>query len=145
MPLLTIKNLKIAFQTKIDTDSFFVTTGEQEVVHGIDLMVEQGQIVGLVGESGSGKSVSSLSIMKLLPEDAKVTADEMTFDGVPLLSQKPEEWQALRGDRIAMVFQEPMTSLNPVLTIEKQVEEGLLLHEEEKYKEDKELRKKRVL
>ena len=145
MPLLDIKNLRIAFQVKQDTDGFFTTAYEQEVVHGIDLYVEKGQILGLVGESGSGKSVSSLSIMKLLPEDAKITADKMEFDGIELLSQTEEEWQALRGDRISMVFQEPMTSLNPVLTIEKQVEEGLLLHEEEKYKENKELRRERVL
>ena len=145
MPLLDIKNLKISFQVKKDTDGFFTTIGEQEVVHGIDLYVEKGQILGLVGESGSGKSVSSLSILKLLPEDAKITADKMEFDGIELLSQTEEEWQALRGDRISMVFQEPMTSLNPVLTIEKQVEEGLLLHEEEKYKDNKELRRERVL
>ena len=145
MPLLDINNLKISFQVKQDTDGFFTTVGEQEVVHGIDLYVEKGQILGLVGESGSGKSVSSLSILKLLPEDAKITADKMTFDGINLLSQTEEEWQALRGDRIAMVFQEPMTSLNPVLTIEKQVEEGLLLHEEETYKDNKELRRSRVL
>ena len=145
MPLLDIKNLRIAFQVKQDTDGFFTTAYEQEVVHGIDLYVEKGQILGLVGESGSGKSVSSLSILKLLPEDAKITADKMNFDGIELLSQTEEEWQALRGDRISMVFQEPMTSLNPVLTIEKQVEEGLLLHEEEKYKENKELRGERVL
>jgi len=145
MPLLDIKNLRIAFQVKQDTDGFFTTAYEQEVVHGIDLYVEKGQILGLVGESGSGKSVSSLSILKLLPEDAKITADKMNFDGIELLSQTEEEWQALRGDRISMVFQEPMTSLNPVLTIEKQVEEGLLLHEEEKYKENKELRRERVL
>ena len=145
MPLLDIKNLKITFQVKKDTDGFFQAIGEQEVVHGIDLSLEQGQIIGLVGESGSGKSVSSLSIMKLLPEDAKITADSMNFDGIDLLSQTPEEWQSLRGDRIAMVFQEPMTSLNPVLTIEKQVEEGLLLHEEETYKNNKELRRERVL
>ena len=145
MPLLDIKNLKITFQVKKDTDGFFQAIGEPEVVHGIDLSLEQGQIIGLVGESGSGKSVSSLSIMKLLPEDAKITADSMNFDGIDLLSQTPEEWQSLRGDRIAMVFQEPMTSLNPVLTIEKQVEEGLLLHEEETYKNNKELRRERVL
>ena len=145
MPLLDIKNLKISFQVKKETDGFFTTIGEQEVVHGIDLYVEKGQILGLVGESGSGKSVSSLSIMKLLPEDAKITADKMEFDGIELLSQTEAQWQALRGDRISMVFQEPMTSLNPVLTIEKQVEEGLLLHEEEKYKDNKELRRERVL
>ena len=144
MPLLDIKNLKISFQVKKDTDGFFTTIGEQEVVHGIDLYVEKGQILGLVGESGSGKSVSSLSILKLLPEDAKITADKMEFDGIELLSQTEAQWQALRGDRISMVFQEPMTSLNPVLTIEKQVEEGLLLHEE-KYKDNKELRRERVL
>ena len=145
MPLLDIKNLKISFQIKQNTGSFFTTVGEQEVVHGIDLSVEKGQILGLVGESGSGKSVSSLSILKLLPVGAKITADKMNFDGIELLSQTEEEWQALRGDRISMVFQEPMTSLNPVLTIEKQVEEGLLLHEEEKYKDNKELRRERVM
>ena len=145
MPLLDIKNLKVAFQVKKDTDGLFQMLGEQEVVHGIDLSLEKGQIIGLVGESGSGKSVSSLSILKLLPEDAKITADTMCFDGIDLLSQTEEEWQTLRGDRISMVFQEPMTSLNPVLTIEKQVEEGLLLHEEETYKDNKELRRERVL
>ena len=145
MPLLDIKNLKISFQVKQDTDGLFTTAYEQEVVHGIDMYVEKGQILGLVGESGSGKSVSSLSILKLLPEDAKITADKMSFDGIDLLSQTEEEWQALRGNRISMVFQEPMTSLNPVLTIEKQVEEGLLLHEKEKYKDSKELRRERVL
>lgn len=145
MPLLDIKNLRIAFQVKQDTDGFFTTAYEQEVVHGIDFCVEKGQILGLVGESGSGKSVSSLSILKLLPEGAKITADKMNFDGIELLSQNDAQWQALRGDRISMVFQEPMTSLNPVLTIEKQVEEGLLLHEEERYKENKELRRERVM
>lgn len=145
MPLLTIKNLKIAFRNSGVQDGLFVTSSEQEVVHGIDLTIEKGQIVGLVGESGSGKSVSSLSILKLLPEDTEITADEMSFDGINLLTRTEEEWQALRGDRISMVFQEPMTSLNPVLTIEKQVEEGLLLHEARTYKNDKEVRRERVM
>ena len=122
-----------------------MSDGEQEVVHGIDVSLEKGQVLGLVGEFGSGKSVTSLSVMKLLPEDTGITADEMTFDGINLLSQTEEEWQALRGDRISMVFQEPMTSLNPVLTIEKQVEEGLLLHEKEEYKNDRHKRRERVM
>lgn len=145
MSLLAIKNLKISFPVQQKAGSLFTTTGEQEVVHGIDITVEKGQIVGLVGESGSGKSVSSLSIMKLLPEEAKISAEEMSFDGIELLAQTEEEWQTLRGNRMSMVFQEPMTSLNPVLTIENQVEEGLLLHETEKYKDNKELRRERVL
>lgn len=145
MPLLNIKNLKIAFKNSGSLNGLFVTTTEQEVVHGIDISLEKGQILGLVGESGSGKSVSSLAIMKLLPEDARITADEMTFAGTNLLSQTEEQWQALRGDRISMVFQEPMTSLNPVLTIEKQVEEGLILHEAEIYKDNDRLRRERVL
>ncbi|MBP3568171.1 MAG: ABC transporter ATP-binding protein [Lachnospiraceae bacterium] len=145
MSLLLIRNLTIAFHSSKLSDGLYSNTVEQEVVHGIDLSLEKGQIVGLVGESGSGKSVSSLSIMKLLPEDTKIAADEMLFDGIQLLNQTEEEWQALRGNRISMVFQEPMTSLNPVLTIEKQVEEGLILHEPETYKDNKALRRERIL
>lgn len=145
MSLLTIKNLKISFPAKKNLNGIFSVAERQEVVHGIDLSVAAGQIVGLVGESGSGKSVSSLSILHLLPEGTDITAEEMTFDGSSLLSKKDEEWQKLRGNRIAMVYQEPMTSLNPVLTIEKQVEEGLLLHEAAVYKKNKKLRRERVI
>lgn len=145
MPLLCIKNLKIAFPTRVSQNGFLVTTAEQEIVHGIDITIAQGQIIGLVGESGSGKSVSALSILHLLPEGTRISAEEMTFDGSSLLSKREEEWQQLRGNRIAMVFQEPMTSLNPVLTIEAQVEEGLLIHEAALYKTNKKLRRERVL
>lgn len=145
MPLLCIKNLKIAFPTRVSQNGFLVTTAEQEIVHGIDITIAQGKIIGLVGESGSGKSVSALSILHLLPEGTRISAEEMTFDGSSLLSKREEEWQQLRGNRIAMVFQEPMTSLNPVLTIEAQVEEGLLIHEAALYKTNKKLRRERVL
>ena len=114
MPLLTIKNLRITFPVQKKAEGLFTTTGEQEVVHGLDLSMEKGQIVGLVGESGSGKSVSSLSILKLLPKNTRITADEMSFSGMNLLSQNEKEWQKLRGNRISMVFQEPMTSVDPV-------------------------------
>ena len=145
MSLLLIRNLTISFCSSGASKGLCLNSVEQEVVHGIDLCLEKGQVLGLVGESGSGKSVSSLSIMNLLPEDTKVSAEEMTFDGIPLLHQTEEEWQRIRGNRISMVFQEPMTSLNPVLTIGEQVEEGLLLHEADVYKNNEKLRKERVV
>jgi oligopeptide/dipeptide ABC transporter ATP-binding protein len=88
-----------------------------------------GRLTGIVGESGSGKTVSVLSIMRLLPENARITAGSIVFDGADLLHLKEAEMREIRGARIAMIFQEPMTSLNPVFTIGSQIGEAIRLHQ----------------
>jgi peptide/nickel transport system ATP-binding protein len=99
------------------------------VLHGISLQVASGEIVGLVGESGCGKSVTALSVLRLLPQPTlRVDSGEIIFDGIDLLTLGAEKLQQLRGNTIAMIFQDPMTALNPVQTIGKQIEEALLLH-----------------
>src|SRR5215213_5762442 len=125
-PLLQINNLQIDFVTEIGTTT---------AVSGVSLTVNRGQIVAIVGESGSGKSVTSLSILQLLPKPtARYTTGDILFsvDGekpVNLLAQKPEQLRAIRGNQIAMIFQEPMTSLNPVFTCGHQVIEAITLHQ----------------
>lgn len=116
-----------------------------EILCGIDLEIRQGELFGLVGESGSGKSMTALTLLGLLPKGAVVKADRMCLGDWELNCLTPRQWQELRGTEIAMVFQEPMTSLNPVLTIEKQVEEGLLLHGGREYRRNREARRQRVL
>ena len=97
-------------------------------VDGVDLTVPQGAIVGLVGESGCGKSVTALSVLGLLPPNGQVTAGRVAFGGRDLLTLPEGDLRALRGDRIAMIFQDPMTSLNPVYSVGRQVAEVLRLH-----------------
>ncbi|MDE2829897.1 MAG: ATP-binding cassette domain-containing protein, partial [Gemmatimonadota bacterium] len=100
-----------------------------EAVRGVSFHIEKGETVALVGESGSGKSVSALSVMQLLPYPrASHPHGSVQFDGEEMLGASQERLQQLRGDRIAMIFQEPMTSLNPLHTIEKQIGETLMLH-----------------
>ena len=111
-PLVEIKNLSVRFP---EGDHMF------EAVKGISFEIGKGEILGVVGESGSGKSMSALTLMGLLPRDAQVASGEVLFEGQDLLSMDPDERRTLRRSRMAMVFQEPMTSLNPVLKIEKQV------------------------
>jgi len=121
MVLLNIKNLKISF----------LRDGEwNEVVHGIDFEVPKGKTLGIVGESGSGKSVSCLALMRLLNErQSRISADEITLDGKDILHLEEEKMHQIRGKRIAMIFQEPMTSLNPVFQCGFQVAEAILAHE----------------
>lgn len=120
--LLQIKNLKISF----------LRDGEwNEAVHGVSFEVQKGKTLGIVGESGSGKSVSNLAVMRLLNEkQSKITADEITLDGKDILHLSEDEMHDIRGKRIAMIFQEPMTSLNPVFQCGFQVTEAILAHED---------------
>lgn len=120
--LLQIKNLKISF----------LRDGEwAEAVHGIDFEVPRGKTLGIVGESGSGKSVSNLAVMRLLNErQSRVTAEEISLDGRDILHLSESQMQDIRGKRIAMIFQEPMTSLNPVFQCGFQVAEAIMAHEE---------------
>jgi oligopeptide transport system ATP-binding protein len=121
MPLLNVTDLRTWFHTR---------TGVYRAVDGISFNVERGETLGIVGESGSGKSVTCYSIMGLVPQPpGKIESGTAIFDGVDLLSCTPREARAIRGKRVAMIFQDPMTSLNPYLRVSEQLIEPLLIHE----------------
>jgi oligopeptide/dipeptide ABC transporter ATP-binding protein len=119
-PLLEVKSLRT---------SFFTEAGEVRAVDGVSFSVAPGKLMGLVGESGSGKTASVLSIMRLLPESARIVDGEIIFEDQDLLKLSEPEMRHVRGARIAMIFQEPMTSLNPVFTIGSQIGEAVRLHQ----------------
>ena len=120
MNLLSIRDLQIEFATD---------RGWLPVLHGVDLDVSVGEVVGVVGESGSGKSVTSLAVMGLLPpRESRVTSGQILYRGRDLLQCSRREVEDLRGDEIAMIFQEPMTSLNPALTVGFQIGEVVRRH-----------------
>lgn len=109
--------------------TFFTDDGAIPAVDGITFSLREREILGIVGESGSGKSVTSLSIMGLIPSPpGKITKGEILFEGKDLTKLKEKEMREIRGNDIAMIFQEPMTSLNPLFTIGKQLNEAILLH-----------------
>ena len=108
--------------------SFFNKSGEVQAVRGIDYTLRRGEVLGIVGESGSGKSVSSHAILRLTPPSGKVKSGQILFDGKDILQMNKKEIQALRGNRIAMIFQDPMTSLDPLFTVEYQINESLKKH-----------------
>ncbi|EJL68077.1 ABC-type uncharacterized transport system, duplicated ATPase component, partial [Variovorax sp. CF313] len=118
MPLLEVEDLHIELQTQ---------RGPAEAVRGIDFTLERGETLGIVGESGCGKSITVMSLMGLLPSTAKVTGS-IRFDGTELVGRDERAMCRIRGNRIGMIFQEPMTALNPVHTIARQVGEPLRLH-----------------
>lgn len=118
--LLSIHSLHLGFESE---------KGCKEVVHGIDFDIYEGEILGIVGESGSGKSATSLSILQLLPSNGRILEGKITFENQEISEYSEKQLQQIRGSQISYVFQEPMTSLNPVLTIRKQLEEMLILHE----------------
>ncbi len=119
-PLLEVKSLRT---------SFFTDAGEVRAVDGVSFSVEPGKLLGIVGESGSGKTACVLSIMRLLPESARIVGGEVIFEDQDLLKLSEPEMRHVRGARIAMIFQEPMTSLNPVFTIGSQIGEAVRLHQ----------------
>ncbi|MCX6088750.1 MAG: ABC transporter ATP-binding protein [Caldiserica bacterium] len=109
---------------------FFTDDGVVEAVDGVSFTIKRGEVLGLVGESGCGKSVASLSIMRLIDKPGKIVGGEVIFKGEDLLKKTEEEIRKIRGSEIAMIFQEPMTSLNPVFTIGNQIIEAILLHQD---------------
>ncbi len=110
---------------------FFIDGGVVKAVDGVSFNVERGKTLGIVGESGCGKSITSLSIMQLLESPpGKIVGGEIIYNGENLLNKTKEEMRHIRGNKIAMIFQEPMTSLNPVFTVGQQIVEALLIHEE---------------
>src|SRR6476660_3945927 len=118
--LLTVKNLRTWFQTE---------DGVVKAVDGVTFELEKGETIGIVGESGSGKSVSNLSIMRLIPEPpGKIVEGEIIFDGIDVRSLSIDDVRKIRGKRIAMIFQDPMTSLNPFMKISRQLMEVTELH-----------------
>ncbi|HEX5136048.1 MAG TPA: ABC transporter ATP-binding protein [Planctomycetota bacterium] len=119
MSLLEIRNLRTTFRSD---------EGTVKAVDGLDLAVGEGEVLGVVGESGSGKSVTMLSLMGLVEQPGLVEAEGLRFEGKDLLKASAEEMRRLRGNRMAMIFQDPMTSLNPFLTVEEQVCEVLQVH-----------------
>ena len=121
MPLLTVTDLRTSFHTR---------TGVTRAVDGVSFSIERGETLGLVGESGSGKSVTCYSLMGLIPQPpGRIESGTALFAGIDLLHCPPAQARALRGKRIAMIFQDPMTSLNPYLRISEQLIEPLLIHE----------------
>ena len=118
-PLLSLETLTVEFPVR----SSWVL-----VVREVSFGVERGEFLGLVGESGSGKSVTALSILRLLPENARVESGRVVLDGKDLLASTEEEMRKIRGGRVGMIFQEPMTALNPVLTVGFQIAEAVRAH-----------------
>lgn len=121
-PILEIRDLKVIYKTDMET---------VEAVNSIDLTIGRGKTLGLVGETGAGKTTTALSILRLLPSTTgRILEGSIQFDGQELLAYDEHFMQAIRGNRISMVFQDPMTSLNPVLTVGDQIAEAIRLHNE---------------
>jgi peptide/nickel transport system ATP-binding protein len=118
--LLRIEGLRTVFRQKM---------GDVPAVDGVDLTVERGETLGIVGESGCGKSVLSLSLMRLIAAPGRIAAGRVLFEGTDLLGLPPAAMRAMRGNRIAMIFQEPMTSLNPAFTVGRQIMEAMRAHD----------------
>ena len=118
-PMLHVKNL---------CTSFNVDAGEVRAVNGISFNLDKGKVLGIVGESGSGKSVTAYSIMRILVEPGKIVGGEILFNGEDIVKYSKKQMREFRGKRVSIIFQDPMTSLNPTFTIGNQLREAILLH-----------------
>ena len=121
MPLLEVKNLHTYFKTR---------KGTVKAVNDVSYSLEPGRTIGIVGESGSGKSVSAMSILKLLDGNGYIANGEIIFDGTDLTKLSQQQMYDIRGNKISVIFQEPMTSLNPVFTIQRQLSEPFMIHQQ---------------
>jgi oligopeptide transport system ATP-binding protein len=108
--------------------SFFTDAGEVKAVNGVSFRLDRGKVLGIVGESGSGKSVTAYSIMQILASTGKIVGGSIKFDGQELVNSGEKTMRKVRGNRISIIFQDPMTSLNPTHTIGHQITEAILLH-----------------
>ena len=118
-PLLQVKNL---------CTSFKVDSGEVRAVNGVSFNLEKGKVLGIVGESGSGKSVTAYSIMRILVEPGRITGGQILFNGEDIVKYSKKQMRDFRGKRVSIIFQDPMTSLNPVYTVGNQLREAIMLH-----------------
>ena len=109
--------------------SFFTDAGEVKAVDGVSFRLDHGKVLGIVGESGSGKSVTAYSIMQILAPTGKIVSGSVKFDGQELVGADEKLLRSVRGNRISIIFQDPMTALNPVFTVGEQIAESLELHE----------------
>jgi oligopeptide transport system ATP-binding protein len=120
----------LLLQVKDLETSFFTDAGEVHDVNGISFDLEKGRVLGIVGESGSGKSVTAYSILQILTDPGRITGGQVLFKGEDIIKFSEKQMRSLRGDKISIIFQDPMTSLNPTYTIGNQLEEAILLHTE---------------
>ncbi|NLC73166.1 MAG: ABC transporter ATP-binding protein [Ruminococcaceae bacterium] len=119
MPLLTVKDLHT---------SFFTPAGEVKAVNGVSFNLDAGKVLGIVGESGSGKSVTAYSVLQILESSGKIVSGSVVFDGQELVNSGENTMKKIRGNRISIIFQDPMTSLNPTYSVGRQLMEAILLH-----------------
>ena len=129
MSLLSVKDLKT---------SFFTPSGEVKAVNGVSYEVERGKVLGIVGESGSGKSVSAYSVLQILANPGQIVGGSIELEGEELVGIKEKNMAKIRGNKISIIFQDPMTSLNPVFTIGDQLMEAIMLHTDRNRKQAKE-------
>ena len=128
-PLLNIQNERL---------SFFTPAGEVKALNDVSIKMEQGDVLGIVGESGSGKSVTAYSIMGLIEHNGKIIGGTIDFNGHRVNDMSEKEMQKMRGNEVSIIFQDPMTSLNPVFTVGNQIREVIMLHTNKNKKEAQE-------